>query len=301
MTPEQILSYPARVLTTAQREQYFERGYACVDELVSHEWIARLQERMAHLLDKSGDETESSHLLDLAPGHSKSTPRVRRFTDPDYDPVFWAFANDVIADVAADLLGPNVTFHHAKLNFKWPTTGESNRVGWHQDIPFYPHTNYNVLAIGTYLEDTTLEHGPLSVIPESHHGVLYEHYDENGNWIGELNASDAATVDEAKAVSFPGAKGSITVHHARTLHGSKPSRAPNMRPLLINAYASADALPYTDGGVMGNPNYRKLVRGEPAKWAEHDPRPCPIPPDWSGGYPSLYQQQVTAENPSTAT
>ena len=34
-----------------------------------------------------------------------------------------------------------------------------------------------------------------------------------------------------------------------------------------------------------------LVRGQPAAWADHDPRPCPIPPDWSKGYPSLYEQQ----------
>ena len=24
-----------------------------------------------------------------------------------------------MADVAADLVGPNVVFHHSKLNFKW--------------------------------------------------------------------------------------------------------------------------------------------------------------------------------------
>ena len=37
---------------------------------------------------------------------------------------------------------------------------ELNAVGWHQDIAFDPHTNYNLLAISTYLEETAPEHDP---------------------------------------------------------------------------------------------------------------------------------------------
>ena len=38
-----------------------------------------------------------------------------------------------------------------------------------------------------------------------------------------------------------------------------------------------------------------IVRGKPARWSHCDPRPCLIPPDWSGGYTSLYalQQEET--------
>ena len=34
-----------------------------------------------------------------------------------------------------------------------------------------------------------------------------------------------------------------------------------------------------------------IVRGKPALWAHHDDRPCLVPPDWSGGYTSLYAMQ----------
>ena len=79
--------------------------------------------------------------------------------------------------------------------------------------------------------------------------------------------------------------------------GSRPSQAANMRPLLVNAYTAADAFPYgvAYGGHVSR-RYCELVRGEPAKWSVHDPRPCPIPPDWSAGYPSLYDQQHGAED-----
>ena len=57
---------------------------------------------------------------------------------------YWEFAIDVIADVAADLVGPDVVFHHSKLNFKWDEGTDD--VKWHQDIQFYPHTNYSRLV-----------------------------------------------------------------------------------------------------------------------------------------------------------
>ena len=39
----------------------------------------------------------------------------------------------------------------------------------------------------------------------------------------------------------------------------------------------------------------QVVRGERARWAHHDPRPCLIPPDWSGGYTSIFALQQKEE------
>ena len=35
----------------------------------------------------------------------------------------------------------------------------------------------------------------------------------------------------------------------------------------------------------------QIVRGEEVRWAAHDPRPCQVPPDCSGGYSSIYAAQ----------
>ena len=43
------------------------------------------------------------------------------------------------------------------------------------------------------------------------------------------------------------------------------------------------------------PDFLDIVRGKAARWAEHDPRPCQIPPDWSGGYTSLFALQQGEE------
>ena len=43
MTPEEVLSHPARVLTRKQREDYFSNGYLAVESLFSPDEVARIR------------------------------------------------------------------------------------------------------------------------------------------------------------------------------------------------------------------------------------------------------------------
>ncbi len=290
MTPDDILTQPARALTQAQREAYFADGYILVEGLIDDDWLERLRAVTAEFVEKSRAVAASDETFDLAPEHCAERPIVRRLKEPDArHPLYWEFANGAIADVVADLVGPDVAFHHSKLNFKWP--GGGDEVRWHQDIQFYPHTNYSPLTVGAYLHDTSGDDGPVAVIPGSHNGPLYDQYDDRGQWTGALSGADAAALDTGGAVTLAGPAGSITVHNCRTVHGSPPSAGGGGRPLLLNAYTSADAFPYTPNPSRTH-HYRHTVRGAPARWAHHDPRPCLVPPDWSGGYTSIYAAQA---------
>ena len=289
MTPEEILNHPARVLTPAQREHYFEKGYVGVESLVPADIIAELNAVTSEFVDASRNETASGNIFDIGPGHTTEKPVLRRLKRPDErHEAYWRFASGLMADVAADLAGPNVVFHHSKLNFKWFDT--SDIVRWHQDIQFFPHTNYNVLTIGCYLADTDMSNGPLAVLPGSHEGPLYDQYDGDGNWTGCLSEEDAATINMSKVDYLMGPAGSITIHNCRALHYSPSSKSPTPRPLLLNCYSSADAKAYTPHPDPSAHAY-EVVRGETCRWAEHDPRPCQIPPDWSGGYTSIFAAQ----------
>ncbi len=290
MTPEDVLSHSPRVLTQSQREHYFEHGYVGVERLVPGDVLAEVQAVTNEFVEQSRKETQSGDTFDIGPGHSADNPVLRRLKSPDEQhEIYWKFATGLMADVAADLVGPNVTFHHSKLNFKW--YDESDTVKWHQDIQFFPHTNYNVITIGCYLADTDMNNGPLAVLRGSHDEELYDQYDAHGNWTGMLSDEDAAKVDMSRAEYLTGPAGSITVHNARALHYSPSSKSPLPRPLLLNCYTSADAKPYTPHPTPTSHSY-ELIRGEPVRWAHHDPRPCQIPPDWSGGYTSIYAAQA---------
>ena len=191
MTPEEILSHPARVLTTAQREKYFADGFVAVEEIVPVDMLAELQRVTAAFQEQSKTVSVSDDTFDIGPGHGPDNPVLRRLKSPDIQhSAYWAFSAGLMADVAADLVGPNVVFHHSKLNFKW--FDASDTVKWHQDIQFFPHTNYNVITIGCYLADTDMTNGPLAALKGSHNEDLYNQYDADGNWTGMLSEDDAA-------------------------------------------------------------------------------------------------------------
>ena len=251
------------------------------------------------MVDDSRQVTRSDAVWDLEDGHSAETPRLRRLSSPnDHHPTYWEFASrSVLPDIVADLVGPNVKFHHSKLNFKWARVGEE--VKWHQDIGFWPHTNYSPCTLGTYLYDCTMEQGPLGVIKGSHNGPLYDQYNDKGEWIGCLSDEDAAGLDVSKVVYLDGPPGSVTIHNCRTIHGSRPNSSDEGRPLLLNVYAAADAFPYTANPLRSKYD-QEIVRGKPVRWADHDPRPCLVPPDWSGGYTSIFALQQEEKWESSA-
>ncbi len=275
------------MLTDPQRTQYHDRGWVSVPALVDDGWLKRLRAVTDEFVESSRTLTESNVIFDLDVGHSAAEPRLRRLSSPtDLHETYWEFASkSVIVDVAVDLLGPDVKFHHSKLNFKAPRGGEE--VKWHQDIQFWPHTNYDLLTIGVFLEDVEPGMGEVGFVPESHDGPLFDLYDGD-RWVGALGDDDVreAGVDGAE---YPvGPAGTITGHNCRTVHGSAPNASERARPLLLQTYAAADAFSYTDL-VKPSPHGEELIRGVPARWARHDPRPCLIPP--TGPYRPIFAAQ----------
>ena len=222
MTPEEILSHPPVVLSDQQRRFYFDKGYLLVERVVPDEWVERLIAVTGEMVDRSRSLEQSDAIFDLEPGHTAGDRRLRRLTSPvEHHPAYWEFASQsIIADIAADLVGPDVKFHHSKLNFKWARGGEE--VKWHQDITYWPHTNYSPLTIGTYLHDVGDDQGPLGAIGGSHNGRLYNQY-SNGNWVGCLSEEDAAGIDTEGVEYLTGQAGSVTIHNCRVIHGSRPN------------------------------------------------------------------------------
>jgi ectoine hydroxylase-related dioxygenase (phytanoyl-CoA dioxygenase family) len=298
-----ILARPALVLSQAQREGYFEDGYLVApsvvgEEVVGEDWLRRLNDVTGEFIEASreagpvGQNAVKDRRFDLEPDHSRAAPRIRRLNAPvELHETYWEFASSgPLADVAEDLLGPNFKFHHSKLNFKWSGGGEE--VKWHQDIQFWPHTNYDVLTIGVYLQDVEHAMAPMGVVPKSHQGPLFDLYAADGTWTGNIRDADLTEVDVASAAYLKGPAGSITVHNCRSVHGSAPNMSDRPRPLLLCAYSAADAIPITNL-TAGARRSETIIRGEPARWARFDSRPCLMPPDWSkrGGYKSIFADQ----------
>ncbi len=299
MTPEAILAQKPRVLTQAQRESYFENGYLLLERIIPESWIEKLRAATGEVVERSRAVTVSDAVWDLDKGHSAARPRLRRLSCPcDHHPTYWDYvANGPPGDIAADLLGPDVKFHHSKLNFKASEGGAE--VKWHQDIQFWPHTNYSLLTIGTYIYDCTTANGAIGVIPGSNHRELFDQYNDKGQWTGCIQEKDLPRADASKAVYLEGPPGSLTIHSCRTIHGSAVNDSTADRPLFLATLASSDAHAYTANPLKSRYEHFH-VRGKPARWAHHDPRPCLLPPDWSGGYSSIFALQQGETEPIRA-
>lgn len=291
MTPEDILAHPARVLSEVQRRAYFATGYLAAPGLIPDPWLDRLNALSAAFIDKSRTVAKSNEEFDLGPEHRPARPHVRRLrTLVDRHPDFWRFASEsVLADIAADLVGPDVKFHSSKLNYKWPGGGEI--VQWHQDIPAWPHTNYSPVTLGVYLCDVPAEQGPLTCIPGSHRGPIFVHRDAKGAWTGAVSDKDMAEAGLDRTEDLTGPAGTVIAINCRTLHASRANFTSRVRPVALFVYSSADAFAWMPAPSPTS-HTGEIVRGAPATVAHLDPTPCPVPPDWSRvGYGSIFTAQ----------
>ena len=93
----------------------------CWNAFVPEDWLATLRALNEHFIDESRSRAASDDRFDLESDHCATAPRLRRLNQPvAQHPDYWRFASrSCITDLAEDLLGPNVMFHHSKLNFKW--------------------------------------------------------------------------------------------------------------------------------------------------------------------------------------
>ncbi len=234
------------MLTQAQKDFYDENGYLMVENVVTPAQLDELRRITRDFLEKSRSVTESNDIYDLDDGHGPDAPRLTRIKLPHKQhPFFWeVLRNSGVTEVLNDLLGPDTLLQTSKLNTKAPGGGAA--VEWHQDWAFYPHTNDSMLAFGLMLEDVTADNGPLMVIPGTHKGPILDH-SANGVFAGAIDPDDPL-FEKDKAVTLTGKAGSMTVHHARTLHGSAPNMSDRNRLILFYECHAADAWPLLGAG-----------------------------------------------------
>jgi Phytanoyl-CoA dioxygenase (PhyH) len=283
MRPEDVLSRPALVLTEAQRTAYFSDGFLVLPDYVPRPWLDRLRAATRDMLDRSRSVARSDGVFVLEEGHGPETPRLHRVTSPqDQHPTFWEFMCDpVMTDLAADVAGPDVKFHHAKLNVK--SEHGTRGFKWHQDIPAWPHTDYSPVTIGIYIDGCDDDMGPLSFVRGSHLGPLHSQYDDAGAFVVRVRDDVVRAIPPETIVTATGGPGTTVLLNCRTIHGSLENRSDRARPLLLPVYTSADSFAYTPSPIV-SPHMGDIVRGQPARYACFDPRPCELPPDFRAGY-----------------
>jgi phytanoyl-CoA hydroxylase len=279
------------MLTQEQIDFYRTNGYITVAEVFPAEQMAELRQVTDQFVDKSRQATEHTDQFDLEPGHTPQTPRLRRLKSPEqhhpaYDRVF---RDQRVLDMVAQLVGPAVRHFGGKLNLK--SAGFGSAVEWHQDHAFCARSNDDVVAVGVPLDDMDEENGCLLVVPGSHKGPIYNHYQDD-LFVGAVTVPNFAPHPVVPVILKAG---DISIHHGRLLHASKPNTNPTRsRRLYLPQYCAADAWPLKSLPTDMDAFNANMVRGQAPtepRYTEVPPIPAPeVPRPGLGG--SIYESQT---------
>ncbi len=235
-----------KTLTAEQYDAFWRDGVLVVEDAVTPQQLSALRATFDQWVEDSrqhdedyGETLDGRKRFDLQPGHSAATPGLRRVQSPEeVSEVFASVMRSArTVEVVGDLIGPNLRFHHGKVNSKLP--GTATKVLFHQDFNFQPMTNDDIITCLLFIDDVTLENGPLEVVPGSHKGPLYTHW-HGGRFTGAVADS---VMDEHgdKVVPCVGKAGSVCLMHSSLLHGSAPNLSDSSRTLYITTYYAEDA------------------------------------------------------------
>jgi len=287
------------MISKEQIIQFNEQGYLVVENVVSGEALEHLCSELEGWVQESrrhdsawGQTVDGRARFDVDPmDHSFEHPSLRRVSSPTEisESYFKVAMDSEMAQMAGALIGTQgVRFHHSKINAKLPHTKTS--VKWHQDFPFTPHSNDDLITALLMVGDVTEDNGPLQVIPGSHRGPLYSHW-QNDVFTGAV-APDIIKNHCADYVSCTGSRGSVCFMHTRLLHSSGANCTNYPRNLFITVYAAEDALPLSEN-PLPSIHAGSMVYGAESKMVRATPNLIRLPEKPKGA--SFFVQQAGLE------
>ncbi len=271
---------------------YRENGYLVVRDVLSASQLKTLRDAVAEMLAGAQGLTANNDVYDFEDSHSPQAPRVRRLKLPHRNHRSFGelIRSPTLIELMKPLLGDSIRLQTSKLNLK--SAGYGAPVEWHQDWAYYPYTNQDVLALGVLLDDFQEDNGAMMVVPGSHTGPVYDHH-SGGRFCGAMDPAGTG-FDFSKAVKLLAPAGSVTLHHARTVHGSAPNLSGASRNFLLYEAMAADAWPLagTFGPFTDLEEFNsRLLSGEPTLEPRLEAVPVRIPLPKPLDPSSLYQTQ----------
>ena len=283
-------------LNENQVQFYRDNGYLLLESQIPETEIDKCIVEIEKFREEASHLSASNDRLDLEDSHTPDNPRLRRIKLPHTISDVFArlMRSDHVLAPVRDLLGKDLRLHTSKLNMKSAEYGAA--VEWHQDWAFYPHTNDDVLAVGIVLNDVGPDNGPLMVFPGTHKGEVFDHH-SNGVFAGAMDLEKSG-LDLNDAVKLTGPRGSMSIHHARTVHGSDLNRSDRDRMLLLYEIMAADAYPVM-GAMTPWPSLaeydEKLLCGSGTITPRLADVPVRIPQPQPAKTGSIYEIQSTAQ------
>lgn len=141
--------------------------------------------------------------------------------------------------IAEQLQGAGMALDYDQLLAKRPRKDDAV-FGWHQDLAYWPTDTPDTRTATCWLavDDSTVENGCMRFVSGSHHEPLRPHHPLHGDrgkshtLVTELRKGDHVAL-------APIARGDVTVHNERVLHGSGGNKSDGWRRAYVVAFRSA--------------------------------------------------------------
>jgi ectoine hydroxylase-related dioxygenase (phytanoyl-CoA dioxygenase family) len=247
------------MITTAQTEQYKEKGYLVVPDLFSKEEIAALRKETADIFrGKRGVVDGMLHTDD----HTNDEEVLKKYVAIHFphkiSPVIHkSLFHRGVLDVLKNVIGPDVKCMQSMLFVKGPgKAGQS----WHQDEFYIPTRDKSLIGVWIAIDDATVDNGCLWIIP-GRPGYIMKRVENSLNEYADVDTVDVTAV-EGEAIPVEVKSGSVVFFNGYTLHSSRRNKTTDcFRTALVNHYMSADSmLPWDqDGNLPATEDLRDIV------------------------------------------
>jgi len=273
-------------LTDELLKHYREEGFVVVPELFDREDLRAAEDAIDDLTERAvNDPANLGEVLELEPKPVGGKRIPRRIYNPflAHEGFRLVATCEKLLGCIEDLIGPHIDCQHSKLNMKPAHVGSI--VEWHQDLPFFPHTNDDLVTTLIYLDDATKDNGCLQVMPRMHSSYL-KHVDQDGYFTGIISQELNVT-----PVPLEGRAGSVIFMHPLTPHGSLPNTSPHARRTLIFEFRASDSFPIYFGELTHrNEQTAVHVQGDQPRTARVG-GPAPVVPILRDAIVSIYDLQ----------
>jgi hypothetical protein len=230
----------AKFLSQQQIEQYHEQGFvAPIDVMREDEadaCLQRLQAAEAEYPDQLNAENRNNAHLAFS------------FLDE-------LVHHPLILDAVEDLIGASFALWGSVLFIKEPRS--KHYVSWHQDATYVGLEPQNFVTPWLALTPSNRETGCMSMIPASHRQAIQAHEETFHEDNILTRGQQIQDVDDSVAVDLILEPGQMSLHQARTIHGSQPNRSSQRRVgFAMQAYVPAG------GRQLLGENYWLPMRGD---------------------------------------
>lgn len=237
-------------LSPSELEFFEENGYLVREDVISPDWVAEIRSDLENLHERMAvavpGDVHVSWEHEIDPGVKRKIKQLMHaeLVSPTLDRLV---RSEVVLDVVAELLGPDISLYHCKLLMK--AAREGTVTPWHQDYSYWVTEDNRPAMLNCMLQidDSTPENGCLQMAPGTHRGTLLEH-DRKAQPFGLFLPGYFQPREDA--VPVPMRAGSAIFFGPLIVHGSDANRSEFDRRAVTIAYSRTGNRTKSTRGVL---------------------------------------------------